>query len=48
MRPDGELVLDVVLFLWDNMKVVIQRDQLQSPIFTYHNEKVDHFGKECV
>lgn len=40
-----DLVLDVVIFLWGKVKMVMQRDQLQNPDFTYHMEKVDNFGK---
>lgn len=48
MRPDGDLVLDVVLFLWGKVKVVMQRDQLQNLEFTYYLEKVDNCGKVCI
>lgn len=48
MQPDGDLVLDVVLFLWGKMKVVMRRDQLQSLEFTYYLEKVDNYNKVCI
>ncbi|XP_068456804.1 cilia- and flagella-associated protein 54 isoform X1 [Clinocottus analis] len=39
VQPDGDLVLDVVLFLWGKVKLVIQRSQLQTQNFTQHHEK---------
>lgn len=48
LQPDGDLVLDIVLFLWDKIKVVMQRDQLQSLEFTHYHEKVDHYDKVCI
>ncbi|XP_044227349.1 cilia- and flagella-associated protein 54-like isoform X3 [Thunnus albacares] len=45
VQPDGDLVLEVVLFLWGKMKVVMQRDQLQNPEFTHNLEKVDNYHK---
>ncbi|XP_044078247.1 cilia- and flagella-associated protein 54-like [Siniperca chuatsi] len=44
-QPDGDLVLDVVLFLWGKVKVVMQRDQLQNLEFTHYLEKVDNYDK---
>ncbi|KAM8897416.1 cilia- and flagella-associated protein 54 isoform 3-T3 [Spinachia spinachia] len=44
-QPDGDLVLDVVLFLWDEVKLVIPRDQLQNLQFTNYHEKVDNYDK---
>ncbi|XP_070839803.1 cilia- and flagella-associated protein 54 [Chaetodon trifascialis] len=47
-QPDGDLVLDVVLFLWGHVKVVMQRDYLQSLDCTHttHNlEKVRSYDK---
>ena len=48
VQPDGDLVLEVVLFLWGKMKVVMQRDQLQNPEFTHNLEKVDNYHKVCI
>ncbi|XP_040907982.1 cilia- and flagella-associated protein 54-like [Toxotes jaculatrix] len=48
VQPDGDLVLDVVLFLWRKVKVVIQKDKLQNPVypeFTCYLEKVDNYDK---
>ncbi|CAK6953846.1 cilia- and flagella-associated protein 54-like [Scomber scombrus] len=41
VQPDGDLVLEVVLFLWGKVKVVMQKDQLQNSNF----EKVDNYHK---
>ncbi|XP_053187065.1 cilia- and flagella-associated protein 54-like [Scomber japonicus] len=41
VQPDGDLVLEVVLFLWGKVKVVMQKDQLQNSNF----EKVDIYHK---
>ncbi len=48
MQLDGDLVLDVVLFLWGKVKVVIQRDQLQNLDFTHYLEKVDNYDKVSI
>uniref|UniRef100_UPI0037E847B8 cilia- and flagella-associated protein 54 n=1 Tax=Semicossyphus pulcher TaxID=241346 RepID=UPI0037E847B8 len=45
VQPDRDLVLDAVLFLWDKVKVVLQRDQLQNRKLTSYLEKVDHYDK---
>ncbi|XP_018547690.1 cilia- and flagella-associated protein 54 isoform X2 [Lates calcarifer] len=45
VQPDGDLVLDVVLFLWAKVKVVMQRDKLQNPELTHYLEKVDDYDK---
>ncbi|KAM9348845.1 cilia- and flagella-associated protein 54 [Symphorus nematophorus] len=45
VQPDGDLVLDVVLFLWGKVKVVVQRDQLQNREFTHNLEKKDNYNK---
>ncbi|XP_041808606.1 cilia- and flagella-associated protein 54-like [Chelmon rostratus] len=45
LQPDGDLVLDVVLFLWSNVKVVIQRDHLQNLDCTHNPERVDSCDK---
>ncbi|XP_037604654.1 cilia- and flagella-associated protein 54-like isoform X2 [Sebastes umbrosus] len=45
VQPDGDLVLDVVLFLWGKVKLVLQRDQLPNLEFTNYLEKVDSYGK---
>ncbi|XP_062414184.1 cilia- and flagella-associated protein 54-like [Pungitius pungitius] len=45
VQPDGDLVLDVVLFLWGELKLVIPRDQLQNLQFTNYHEKVENFEK---
>lgn len=44
-RPDGDIVLEVVLFLWNKVKVGIQGDELQYPSFTYRIEKIDNLEK---
>lgn len=48
IRPDGDLVLDVVIFLWNKVKEVMQGDELQNPSFTYCIEKIDNFDKVCL
>lgn len=42
------MVLDVVLFLWNKVKLVVQGDEIQNPTFTYSTEKIDHFEKVCI
>ncbi|XP_047462207.1 cilia- and flagella-associated protein 54-like isoform X2 [Mugil cephalus] len=42
MQPDGDLVVDIVLFLWGKVKVMLQRDQLQTHI-THDSKKVDNY-----
>uniref|UniRef100_A0AAQ5ZBU7 Fibronectin type-III domain-containing protein n=1 Tax=Amphiprion ocellaris TaxID=80972 RepID=A0AAQ5ZBU7_AMPOC len=39
VQPDGDLVLDIVLFVWGKVKVVRQKDTLQIPEFTHYREK---------
>uniref|UniRef100_UPI0009B47C99 cilia- and flagella-associated protein 54 n=1 Tax=Monopterus albus TaxID=43700 RepID=UPI0009B47C99 len=39
VQPDGDLVLDVVLFLWSKVKVVMRRE---NPEFTHYIEKADY------
>ncbi|XP_019941027.1 cilia- and flagella-associated protein 54 [Paralichthys olivaceus] len=41
VQPDGDLVLDVVLFLWGRVKVVMQRDKMENPELAHYLEKVD-------
>ncbi|XP_034539939.1 cilia- and flagella-associated protein 54-like isoform X4 [Notolabrus celidotus] len=41
VQPGEDLVLDAVLFLWDQIKMVLQRDQSQN----LHLERVDEFDK---
>lgn len=48
MQPDGDLVLEVVLFLWGKVKLVMLRDQLQNPELTHSLEKVDNYNKVCI
>lgn len=48
MQSDEDLVLDVVLFLWGEVKLVIPRDQLQNLQFTHYHEKVDNYEKVCI
>nr|XP_040035732.1 cilia- and flagella-associated protein 54-like isoform X2 [Gasterosteus aculeatus aculeatus] len=45
VQSDEDLVLDVVLFLWGEVKLVIPRDQLQNLQFTHYHEKVDNYEK---
>ncbi|XP_056253277.1 cilia- and flagella-associated protein 54-like isoform X3 [Seriola aureovittata] len=45
VQPDRELVLEVFLFIWGKVKVVMQRDELQNPEFTHYLEKVDNYDK---
>lgn len=45
VQPDRDLVLDVVLFLWAKVKVVMQRDQLQNPELTHYHEKLCNYDK---
>ncbi|XP_065819323.1 cilia- and flagella-associated protein 54 isoform X4 [Labrus bergylta] len=42
VQPDGDLVLDAVIFLWDQVKVVFQMDQMRNPNYL---EKVDNYDK---
>nr|XP_043899051.1 cilia- and flagella-associated protein 54-like isoform X4 [Solea senegalensis] len=44
-QPDKDLVLDVVLFLWGKVKVVLQRDNMKNPEFSHYREKVDAYDK---
>ncbi|KAM4545334.1 cilia- and flagella-associated protein 54-like isoform 3-T3 [Odontesthes bonariensis] len=44
LQPDGDLVLDTVLFLWDKVKVFMQ-DRLQSLEFTRSVQTVDYYDK---
>jgi len=48
VQPDGDLVLDVVLFLWGKVKLMIQKYQLQNQEFTHHHEKVDTYDTVCI
>ncbi|XP_051257635.1 cilia- and flagella-associated protein 54-like isoform X3 [Dicentrarchus labrax] len=45
VQPDGDLVVDVVLFLWGKVKVAMKRDQLQNLEFTHYLKKVDNHDK---
>ncbi|XP_054482513.1 cilia- and flagella-associated protein 54-like [Anoplopoma fimbria] len=45
VQPDGDLVLDVVLFLWGKVKMVIKRNQLQNLELTHYHEKVYMYDK---
>uniref|UniRef100_A0A3B4ZVX1 Cilia and flagella associated protein 54 n=1 Tax=Stegastes partitus TaxID=144197 RepID=A0A3B4ZVX1_9TELE len=54
VQPDGDLVLDIVLFVWSRMKVVRQKNQLQTSKFAHYRQKVDdnyiscmYKGKQC-
>ncbi|KAK2828620.1 hypothetical protein Q5P01_019654 [Channa striata] len=40
VQPDRDLVLDVVLFLWGKVKVVMRKE---NPEFIHYAEKVDHY-----
>lgn len=40
MQPDGDLVLDVVLFLWGKVKLMVQKE---NPEFTHYTEKVEYY-----
>ncbi|KAF3706510.1 Cilia- and flagella-associated protein 54 [Channa argus] len=40
VQPDGDLVLDVVLFLWGKVKVLMQKE---NPEFIHYAEKIDHY-----
>lgn len=42
------MVVDVVLFLWNTVKAVVQGDDIQNPTFTYSVEKFDNFEKVCI
>ncbi|XP_073335740.1 cilia- and flagella-associated protein 54 [Pagrus major] len=44
-QPHEDLVLDVVLFLWDKVRVVMQRDQLRNLEYTDYLEKVADYDK---
>nr|XP_008277006.1 PREDICTED: uncharacterized protein LOC103355117 [Stegastes partitus] len=39
VQPDGDLVLDIVLFVWSRMKVVRQKNQLQTSKFAHYRQK---------
>ncbi|KAK9536651.1 hypothetical protein VZT92_006417 [Zoarces viviparus] len=45
VQPDEDLVLNVVIFLWDKVKLAMQRYPLQNPEFTLYHEKVDNYDK---
>ncbi|KAI3373646.1 hypothetical protein L3Q82_022233 [Scortum barcoo] len=45
VQPDVDLVLDVVLFLWGKVKLVMQRGEQQNLEFTHYLERVDHFDR---
>lgn len=40
--------MDVVLFLWNTVKAVVQGDDMQNTTFTYSVEKIDNFEKVCI
>ncbi|XP_033182211.1 cilia- and flagella-associated protein 54 [Anabas testudineus] len=40
VQPDGDLVLEIVLFLWSKVKVVVWRE---TPEFTHYTEKVVYY-----
>ncbi|KAM6907603.1 cilia- and flagella-associated protein 54 [Xenentodon cancila] len=45
LQPDGDMVLDTVLFLWDQVQKAMQRGRLQTPMFTNYLQKMDTFDK---
>ncbi|XP_078786741.1 cilia- and flagella-associated protein 54 isoform X3 [Oryzias latipes] len=45
LHPDVNLVLDVVLFLWSQVKVVMQSDQLQTSEFSQCDQKTNSYRK---
>ncbi|XP_074528634.1 cilia- and flagella-associated protein 54 [Halichoeres trimaculatus] len=45
VQPDRELVLDAVLFLWDNIKMAIQKEQLQNQNLTQQIERLDDYDQ---
>lgn len=42
------MLWDVLLFLWNKVKVAVQGDDIQSPTFTYCIEKIDNFEKVSI
>ncbi|XP_068186553.1 cilia- and flagella-associated protein 54 [Antennarius striatus] len=44
-QPDGDLVCDVVSFLWGKLKACMPRDHLQHLNFKHYLKKVDNSGK---
>ncbi|CAB1442670.1 unnamed protein product [Pleuronectes platessa] len=45
VQPDEDLVLDVMLFLWGRVKVVMQRDIIENPDLASYLEKADKDNK---
>ncbi|XP_034463390.1 cilia- and flagella-associated protein 54-like [Hippoglossus hippoglossus] len=45
VQPDEDLVLDVMLFLWGRVKVVMQRDIIENPDLARYLQKVDKDNK---
>ncbi|RVE63832.1 hypothetical protein OJAV_G00140120 [Oryzias javanicus] len=45
LHPDVDLVLDVVLFLWNQVKMVMQNDQLQASEFSQCEQRADSYHK---
>ncbi|XP_024122060.1 cilia- and flagella-associated protein 54 isoform X2 [Oryzias melastigma] len=45
LHPDVDLVLDVILFLWNQVKMVMQNDQLQASEFSQCEQRTDSYHK---
>ncbi|XP_061596722.1 cilia- and flagella-associated protein 54-like [Cololabis saira] len=45
MQPDGAMVLDTVLFLWDQVQKALEMDRVQKPTFTHHLPKMATFDR---
>ncbi|XP_033954837.1 cilia- and flagella-associated protein 54 [Pseudochaenichthys georgianus] len=45
VQPDEDLVVDVLLFLWGQVRLVIQREQMPNLEFLHYLEKLDHYDK---
>ncbi|XP_029957087.1 cilia- and flagella-associated protein 54 [Salarias fasciatus] len=44
-QADGDLVLDIAVFLWSKMKEVIQKSQLSTPEFTLHLQTTNSYDQ---
>ncbi|KAI9542427.1 hypothetical protein NQZ68_020774 [Dissostichus eleginoides] len=45
VQPDEDLVVDVLLFLWGQVRLVMQREQMPNLEFLHYLEKLDHHDK---
>lgn len=47
-QPHENLVLDVVLFLWDKVRSVMQRDQVRNLENSHYLKRVADYDKVCI